>query len=64
MEPATLIQWAVYIGIAFVVFTAITGLDDIISKFTSGSPTKKELSERINALEVRIKELESNAQSR
>jgi hypothetical protein len=59
MEPSNLIEWALYLGLAFFVFSVITGLDEVITKFTSGSPTKKDLAETVNKLEERINILES-----
>ena len=59
MEPSNLLEWALYLGAAFFVFSVITGLDEVIAKFASGSPTKKDLSAKVDELEKRIKELES-----
>ena len=59
MEPSNMVEWAVYIGIAFLVFSVITGFDDVISKFASGSPTKKDLLAKIDELEKRVSALES-----
>jgi hypothetical protein len=59
MEPSNLIEWALYLGLAFFVFSVIIGLDEVIAKFTSGSLTKKYLAEKVDKLEERVNILES-----
>lgn len=60
MEPSILLEWALYLGAAFFVFSVITGFDEVMAKFASGSPTKKDLAAKVEELENRIKELESS----
>jgi hypothetical protein len=59
MEPSNLLEWAFYLGATFFVFSVITGFDEVITKYANGSPTKKDLSLKVDELEKRIKELES-----
>jgi hypothetical protein len=59
MEPSNLLEWAFYLGAAFLVFSVITGFDEVIAKLASGSPTKKDLLVKVDELEKRIKDLES-----
>ncbi|MCC2617218.1 hypothetical protein LJ739_13270 [Aestuariibacter halophilus] len=59
MEPASLIEWALFVGLAVVIFNALTGFDDAIARFIYRAPTKKELIARVEQLEARLAALES-----
>jgi len=59
MEPSTILEWALYIGFAVLIFNSLTGFDEIIAKVVSKSPTKKDLAAKVVQLETRIKALES-----
>ena len=63
MQPQDLLTWAVYIGFAFFILSVFTGFDDIIARFVQGSPTKKDLHNRISELEQRIAKLESSREN-
>jgi hypothetical protein len=58
MEPSVLFEWALYIGLAVVVFNAITGFDEFLYKLISQSSTKKYLVLKVEQLDNRVKELE------
>lgn len=60
MDPSMLLKWAVYIGVAVLIFAMVTGLDEVISKFASGSPTKKDLCAKVKELEMRVEALENS----
>ncbi|WP_448569959.1 hypothetical protein [Thalassotalea ganghwensis] len=59
MEPSTILEWALYVGFAILIFNSITGFDEVISKIVSKSPTKKDLALKVEQLEARVKKLES-----
>lgn len=58
MEPSTILEWAVYVGVAVLVFNSLTGFDEFLHKLISKSPTKKDLVLKVEQLENRVKELE------
>ncbi|WP_456418254.1 hypothetical protein [Thiolapillus sp.] len=59
MEPSSLFEWALYIGLAVLIFNSLTGFDEFLYKLISNSPTKKDLALKVEQLESRVKELES-----
>lgn len=60
MEASELIVWALCIGIALNLLFSITGLDDLISNLFGKSKTN-DLELKVEELEARIKQLESNS---
>ena len=60
MEAGELIVWALCIGVALNLFFSITGLDDLVSNFF-GKAKNNDLELKVEELEARIRQLESNA---
>ena len=56
MDPSNIIEWAVCLGIAWLIFASLTGADDWLRSLL-GKSTSKELEERVEQLEERLDEL-------
>jgi len=57
-DPFEIIIWAMAIGLAWIMLTSMTGIDDWIKSLLGSKSTNRELRSRINALERRVAELE------
>jgi hypothetical protein len=58
MTPTQLILWAFAIGLAWMILISLTELDVWLKKLLGKKDGNKELTERLKALEDRVKELE------
>jgi hypothetical protein len=56
MDPSNLITWALCIGVAWLIFAGLTGVDDWL-KSIFGKSNSRDLEERIEELEKRVGEL-------
>lgn len=56
MDPSSVITWAVCLGIAWLIFASITGVDDWL-KSLFGKSKESELEERIGNLEKKLEEI-------
>lgn len=56
-DPFEIVPWALAIGLAWMVFTSMTGLDDFLKKLV-GKKSTGALEAKIAALEARIAQLE------
>jgi len=57
-DPFELIPWAIAIGIAWVMLTSMTGLDDFLKKLVGRKEKTAALEAKIEALEKRVAQLE------
>lgn len=57
MEPFELVMWAMFLGVAWLVFASITGADEWL-KPRAGVGKIGELEERVAVLEYRLEQLE------
>lgn len=62
MNPSELIIWAIFLGIAWLVFSSITGIDEWFRSRIGLSKTK-ELEERLKNLEARLELLEKQKEN-
>ncbi len=56
MDPSNIIEWAVCLGIAWLIFASLTGADDWLRSLF-GKSTTEQLEERVEQLEKRLDEL-------
>lgn len=56
MEPSRLIVWALCIGVAWLIFASLTGVDDWL-KSLFGKSNSHDLEERIEKLEKLVEEM-------
>jgi hypothetical protein len=63
MGPFDLVLWAIGIGIAWVMLTSLTGLDDSLKKLFGKRNSTAALEEKVDALEKRVAQLEGKSSS-
>ena len=56
MDPSNIIIWAVYVGLAWLLFASITGADDWLKSLFGKSKTRN-LEARVTKLEKRLEEI-------
>lgn len=57
-DPFDMVGWALAFGIAWVVLTSMTGLDDFLKKLVGRKEKTSALEAKVEALEKRIAQLE------
>lgn len=57
-NPFELIPWAIAIGLAWVMLTSMTGLDDFLKKLVGRKEKTAALEAKLEALEKRVAQLE------
>jgi ubiquinone biosynthesis protein UbiJ len=62
-DPFDLVIWAIAIGIAWVMLTSFTGIDEWLKKLAGRKDSVTALNARVEALEKRIVELEEKRSS-
>lgn len=56
--PTDLIGWAIGLGVAWVIFNSLTGVDDWLKKLVGKKDRTAELETKVVALEKRLADLE------
>ncbi len=58
-DPFEIVTWALAIGVAWVLLTSLTGLDDFLKKLVGRKEKTAALEAKIESLEKRVAELEA-----
>ncbi len=58
MNPDSLIEWALCLGVAWVILSSLTGLDDWVKKQFGVKDKTEALEKRLDKLEKRLADLE------
>jgi hypothetical protein len=62
-NPFEIIPWALAIGLAWMVFACMTGLDDWLTSLVGKKRSRSALAAKVEALERRIAQLEAQNKS-